>query len=120
MVNTFKIYLYNLGSASQTVEFLRAPSKTKGEGTNKVKGNDLLGFPCSEGKHLFLLPNTIFCFYLAHFETFVMTKVLGKSNSEGKRVFSSCMPSSQAPSLLFAAFLCCGGRYQEESKGKDS
>lgn len=80
-----------------------------------MEGQHLLGSPCSEGKHLFLLPSLISTSIWHILGLSVLTKVLGKSQQCGERAFLSFAPPPPL-FLLFAAWLCSGGRHQEEWK----
>lgn len=81
-----------------------------------MEGHHLLGSPCSEGKHLFLLPSLISTSIWHILRLSVLTKVLGKSQQcRGKDISLLCA----APSS-FSSFLLPGpaqrGRHHEEWK----
>lgn len=80
-----------------------------------MEGHHLLGSPCFEGKHLFLLPSLISTSIWHILRLSVLTKVLGKSQQCRERTFRSFAPPPPL-FLLFAAWPCSGGRHHEEWK----
>lgn len=102
------------GGASQTVYFMLAPSKTKGEGTNKIEGNHLLGFSlfwrniCS----CFPTPFSISIWHISRLSD--LTKVLGKSQQcRGGGTVHSLVP---LPPGSFSSLYCLSQLWRKASR----